>query len=56
MDGTGEHHLKWLRKTKNRMFSHTQIIDLKKCRNIVGCGSNIKGRMCMGGMEKGKET
>jgi hypothetical protein len=33
-----------------------QIIDLKKCSNIIGYGSHTKGRPHMGRIGKGKET
>jgi hypothetical protein len=33
-----------------------QIIDLKKCGNIIGDGSHTKGRMHMGGIGKERET
>jgi hypothetical protein len=32
-----------------------QIIDQNKCSNIIGHGSHTKGKMCAGGIRKGKE-
>jgi hypothetical protein len=43
-------------KAKNHVFPHMQIIDLKKCSNIIGHGAHTKGRMCTGEIGKGKET
>jgi hypothetical protein len=44
-------------KAKNRMFPLIcGLYTNNKCSNIIAHGSHSKGRLCMGGIGKGKET
>jgi hypothetical protein len=45
-----------LRGPKLHVLPHMWIIDPPKCSNVIGHGTDTNGKLCMGGIGKGKKT